>query len=503
MRAWFALPQRATEATPEQLVATGAMVGGYGRDPVDGDTGYKPAGLAGRKMPYWTLEKARTASVAAYRSNPLARAIVDTYTAFCVGDKGLSLQCTNPKVRIVAEEFWNDPKNRLGQMQDLMLRDQMVMGEQILELMTGQYSGVVRFSPIDPQCLSHVSLTANNPLWPSALWIRSNVDGMQEYGGRSLPVAQVNDLSGLREGQAIFWAPWRTLLTDIRGMPFLTNILDWLDSYDGVLSNLIDRTALARYMVWDVTVTGGQDAVDQYVQRRGGTHIPPSGSIEVHNEAIKWETKTAQTGAFEDVAANANVLTLIAGGSGLAKHWLAEPENANRATSNSMAEPVRRRITGVQQTWLNQQTELVRFAVDQAVAAGRLPRTVEAIDPQTGATYEIPASQAVTVTGPEIAAADAQVNAEVLLNLATGIKQLVDLGVMTRAAARVATRKAWEDFVGVPYEASLDSPEANRDDLATHIDDQSGSPSAGDASGSNVLKLTPRTAEPAQATTGR
>ncbi len=503
MRGWFALTQRATEATPEQLVATGAMVGGYGRDPVDGDTGYRPAGLAGRKMPYWTLEKARTASVAAYRSNPMARAIIDTYTAFCVGDKGLSLQCTNPKVRVVAEEFWNDPKNRLGQMQDLLLRDQMVMGEQILELMTGPVSGVVRYSPVDPQALSHVSLTGNNPLWPSALWIRSNVDGMQEYGGRALPVAQVNDLTGLREGQAMFWAPWRTLLTDVRGMPFLTNVLDWLDSYDTVLSNLIDRTALARYMVWDVTVNGGQDAVDQFVQRRGGTHVPPSGSVEVHNESVKWDSKYVQTGTFEDTAANANVLTLIAGGSGLAKHWLAEPENANRATSHSMGEPVRRRIEGVQGMWLGQMTEFVRFAVDQAVAAGRLPRTVEAVDPQTGTIYEIPASKAVTVTGPEIAAADAQVNAEVLLNLSTGIKQLVEIGAMTVPAARAAVRKAWEDFVGVPYEASLDSPDANPDDVATHIDDNSGGTNG--SGGGNVLKLAPRNpAEPPPNTsTGR
>lgn len=474
---------RAVEATPEQLVATGALVGGYGRDPVDGDTGYKPAGVAGRVVPYWTAEKARTASVAGYRSNPMARSIIDTYTGFCVGDKGVSLQCTNPKVRVVAEEFWNDPRNSLATRQELMLRDEMVMGEQLLELMTGPVTGVVRFNPIDPQALSHVTLVKNNPLWPERLWIRSNVDGMEAYGGRSLTVAQVDDLTGLRDGEAMFWAPWRTLLTDVRGMPFLTPVLDWLDSYDTVLSNLIDRTSLARYMVWDVTVQGDQTAVDNFVQRRGGTHIPPSGSVEVHNENVTWESKNAQTGAFEDTVANAATLTNIAAGTGLAKHWLAEPDKTNRATSNSMAEPVRRRISGVQKTFLAERTELVRFAVDRAVAAGRLPRMVPALDPQTGEEYEIPAAQAVTVTGPEIAAADAEVNAQILLNLSTGLMQLVESGVLSPAAAQVAARKGWEDYVGVPYEASLDSPDANPGDVATHIDDTS--------TGTNVRRLTP------------
>lgn len=491
MRSWLVpgRPVRALEATPEQLVATGALVGGYGRDPVDGDTGYKPAGLAGRTVPYWTAEKSRTASVAAYRSNPMARAIIDTYTSFAVGDKGLSLQVTNPQVRLVAEEFWTDPRNRLGQIQDLMLRDQMIMGEQVLELMVGETTGVTRFSPIDPQSLSHVTTLKNNPLWPDKLWIRSNVDGMQAYGGRSLQVAQVDDMTNLRTGEAIFWAPWRALLTDVRGMPFLTPILDWLDSYDTVLSNLIDRTSLARYMVWDVTVKGGQDAVDNFVQKRGGTHIPPAGSVEVHNDSVTWDAKNAQTGAFEDAAANANVLTNIASGAGLAKHWLAEPEHTNRATSNSMAEPVRRRVSGVQKTWLDQQTEFVRFAVDQAVRAGRLPRTVPAVDPQTGEEYDVPAAQAVTVTGPEIAAADAEVNAQVLLNLSTGLMQLVESGVLSVTAAQVAARKAWEDYVGVPYVASLDQPDANPGDVATHIDDQA-------QGATNVRRLTPRPGVP-------
>jgi hypothetical protein len=482
MRPWFApgrRPERVVEATPEQLVASGAMVGGYGRDPVDGDTGYKPAGMAGRTIPYWTAEKARTYSVAAYRTNPMAKAILDTYTSFVVGDKGLSLQVTNPDVRVVAEEFWNDPRNRLGQIQDLLLRDQMLMGEQILELMVGPVSGVTRFSPIDPQALSHVDLLGDNPLWPQKLWIRSNIDAMD---GRGLTVAQVDDATNLRTGEVMFWAPWRTLLTDVRGQPFLTPILDWLDSYDTVLSNLIDRTALARYIAFDVEVQGSDADVASFVQKRGGMHIPPSGSIEVHNQAVKWTPVSASTGAFEDSQANANVLTNIASGAGLAKHWLAEPEHTNRATSASMAEPVRRRVSGVQKTWLDQQTEFVRFAVDQAVRAKRLTRLVEATDPQSGRVYEIPAALAVTVTGPEIAAADAQVNAEVLLNLSTGLMQLVEAGALSQQAAGVAARKAWEDYTGTPYVASLDSPNANPDDLATHID----------ASQANVRKLTPR-----------
>jgi hypothetical protein len=469
MKPWLvpARPARIAEATTDQVIATGSMLGSYGRDPIDGDVGFKLAGKAGsREVPYWTREKARTYSVTAYRSNPMATAIVDTYTAFCVGDKGVTWQASNDQVAEVVKEFWDDPANNLGGIQEVSLRSQLLLGEKLYQLLVGPASGVVRFSPVDPANIEDVSCRFGNPLWPDQVLLPG-----RDNEGLVWDLAQVNDATGLREGEAMFWAPWRTLDTDTRGMPFLTPVLDWLDSYDTVLSNLIDRTALARYMVWDVSVAGGQDKVDEFVAARGGTHIPPSGSVEVHNDAVTWKPQTVSSGAFEDSAANRSVLTNIASGTGLAKTWLAEPEDANRATSLTMAEPVRRRVGGIQKTWLAQQTELVRFAVDRAVAAGRLPKMVEATDPRTGAVTLIPASQAVIVTGPEIAASDSQLTAQVLLNLSTGLENLVNIGALSKGAAATAARKAWEDYVGVPYVHELDTPSANPDDVAQVVEE--------------------------------
>lgn len=467
-RGWFSLarPTRAMEATPAQIVATGAGYG-YGVDPVDGDRGFRPAGAARREVPHWTLERARTHAVAAYRSNPMATAIVDTYTAFCVGDSGVSPTVTNPLVKVVVDEFWTDPRNRCGAIQEVSLRSQILLGEKPLQLMVGERSGAVRFAPIDPVAVQDVEVLHGNPMWPARLVFAPTGSGEQRPG---MTVVQVDDATGLRAGEALWWAPWRTLDTDIRGMPFITSALDWLDSYDTVLSNLIDRTALARYLVWDVTVEGDQEDVDAFVAARGGTHIPRSGSVEVHNESVKWEPKTAATGAYEDAKANGVVLTNIAAGVGLSKTWLADPEDSNRATSLTMAEPVRRRVGGVQRVWLEQQTELCRFAVDRAVAAARLPATVEAVDPRTGVATQVPASQCVMVTGPEIAAADAQIGAQVLLNLSTGLEKLVAIGALTRETAALAARKGWEDYMGVPYRAELDKPDAEPGDVATAVD---------------------------------
>ena len=459
-------PVRAVEATPQQVMATGAAGAAYSMDG-DGERGWRRAGTGGhREIPWWTLERARTYSVAAYRANPMARAIVDTYVAFCVGDKGVSYQATNPEVGVVVEQFWSDPRVQLGGLQERLLRDHMLMGETALQMLVGQASGVTRFSPAPITAISDVRLLGGNPLWPDRLVFGSGLSG-----GTELTVAGVDDTTGLRTGQVMWWRSWMALLDDVHGDPFLAPILDHLDSYDQVISNLIDRTALARYLVWDVTVTGGPEEVDRFVKGRGGLHTPPSGAMEIHNDKVAIKPQSVTTGAEEDSVASKNVLTLVAGGAGLAKTWLAEPDGANRATSLTMAEPVRRRVGGVQKLWLSYQTELVRYAVDQAVAARRLPQMVTARDPRTGREFQIPAAQTVTVTGPSISASDAEFTAKILLNLSTGLEKLVQSKVLSPEAARIAARKAWEDYVGIPYTADLDSPDANPDDVAQAVDD--------------------------------
>jgi len=469
MRPWFSVRRAVEAVTPEQLWATGSLVGSWGTDPVDGDIGYTRAGAIGREVPEWTREKAVAYSVHAYRANPMARAIIDTCTAFAVGDSGVTLLCSSPQVEAVAREFWEDPRNDLDALQDLLLRDQLLTGETLLEMLVGQRTGVVRFSPIMPSLIETVELEAGNPLWPARLVLES---------GRTLDVVRYSDQAQLRQGEVMFWTLHKALLTDQRGMPFLSPLLDQLDQYDNVVSNLMDRTALARYLVWDVTVKGSQDDVDAFVAARGGMHIPRSGTAEVHNESVEWKPVTAQTGAMEDSTAAALVLTEVAAGAGLSKHWLSEPEGVNRATSMSMAEPVRRRVGRVQRNWLRCDTELLRYAVDQAVAAGRLPRMVESQDPRTGVITDVPAASTVRVAGPEIAAADAQVTAQVMLNLSTGLANFVKYGIMSSEAAAIAAEKAWEQFVGVPYRHDLGS---TVDDLANYLDDNTGPADGGAA----------------------
>lgn len=454
---------RQTEATTAQVAATGAA-GWAGSDDVDPHTGFRRigGGPGGRPVPYWTHERARTWSIAGYRANPMVKAIIDTYTSFCVGDSGLTVQCGHAETRAVVEAFYADRRNRQPG-SDIWLRDHLLMGETLIEPLVGAMSGRVRLSVIDPTRISGVTLDRGNPLWPATVVLDAAGDGLGE-----LAIIDIDDLTGRRTGDVEFWASWQALLTDTRGYPFLGPILDWLDAYDQVVWNLIDRTALARHLVFDVTVEGGQQELDEYLRLRGHNGAPRSGTVEFHNDKVKWEPKAVDVGSFEDTNTAKTILTSVAGGAGLAKTWLADAEDANRATSITMAEPVRRRVGGVQNVWLGYQTEFSRYVVDKAVEAGRLP--AEVLAPGAGDAKVNPA-ELVTITGPEIAAADAQVTAQVLVELAQGVSEMRAANLLSQSAAEVLVRKAWEDYAGIPYQAELDQADGSRAaDVATQID---------------------------------
>lgn len=458
------------EASLEQLIKSGAT-GWAGDDDADTGVGFRSiAGPGGRPVPEWTREQAIRHSVAAYRTNPMARSIIETQIAFIVGDSGVTVHSSVPEVNEIATGFWTDPRNAIDQ--ERMLRSHLLQGESLYEMLVGKSTGVVRRSVIDTARIRRVGLLNGNPLWIDTVDV---ADAGIAGATRTLPVVQPNDISGLYSGLAMFWASFHALETDTRGYPFLSTVLDWVDNYEQVMNNLVDRTALSRYLVWDVEIDGDDAAVKKFAKDRGTLAPPRSGSIEVHNKAVQWKPLTAQSGAFEDTATASALLTSVAAGAGLSKPWLAETDDVNKATSWSMAEPVRRRIGSIQNTWLARQTEMVRYAVDQAVIAGRLPALVDAPDGR-----RVLASSTVTVTGPALAATDAKITADVLLRLSRALDQMVSARLMSADAAKVAVRKAWEDYVGVPWRPELDDiagPDADSDDIATELDDNdAGSP---------------------------
>jgi hypothetical protein len=136
---------------------------------------------------------------------------------------------------------------------------------------------------------------------------------------------------------------------------------------------------------------------------------------------------------------------------------------------------------------------MVRYASTRLSPPGRLPSMVQSTSATANADSPGPlvaASKTVTVTGPEVAAADSNIVATVLANLSGALDKLVARNVLSVDAARVAAQKAWEEFCGVPFTADL-AATGDANEIENAVDDNASTVKKG-LSRRDLVRLDPR-----------
>ena len=417
---------------------------------------YRGLGGTPRDLQGSTLRRAQDLSVALYRANPLAHRMVAIYRSYMAGT-GFNIACHNPEVQAVVDDFWTSPRNRLDQYGKDDARDWLLFGE-LFPPLARDAAGNLTAGFIDP---STVTAVGRNPLNNRILdTITVQPAGAQP---RTYQVATINndpaaEQPGIWQGDVCAWLYDRVAASS-RGNPFLLPALDWLDAYDKVLWELLERQKALRAHFWDVEV----DTDDQLDQARTlwGTTAPRSGSVRFRTPNIRPSIVAPSLGAQEDVAAARYMRQHLAVGGGLAPHWLGSPEDANRSTAEQMDIPVLRSLQDTQADWRARITELVEIAVDAKVAAGYLDPTLPRYDrtgkpaTATGADGESqdiqPARRLFTVQLPEVRDAQVQTAAAALASVATAFGQLDLLGAIGPETARMVVRQMLP-ALGIPPE---------------------------------------------------
>lgn len=404
------------------------------------------------------LHRAQEMSVHLYRANPLANRAIKIYTTYMAGS-GFALSCNNPEVQQVAEEFWTAERNRLDRNHRNLARSHLLFGESILPVAADE-TGNTTIGLIDP---ARVSQILRNPLNNLIL---DQVLLTNDLGHELEPLLVVRTQTDPFEGDAgLMMGNTFAHLHDrigaaSRGTPFLLPIIDWLDGFDQVLWELLERLKAIRAFYWDVEVQGGQTELDDIEKRWG--HLPPRpGSIRYHSTGVTVKAEAPVLGASEDVAAARFMLRHIATGAGLAPHWLGDPEDANRATAESMDDPVLRAIEDVQTEWKTIAEDAIRFAVDQKVKAKTLPTLVDRHTEDGQPTGDfIPAREAVQVQVPALSDDDVVAAAGALAQVANAFVQLDLAGAAGPEVFRRVVRQMLP-ALGIPAD---ELPEPDDDD---------------------------------------
>ena len=322
------------------------------------------------------LTQARSIELAFYqwKSNPMAKQIIQLTTAYLVG-RGVRVRCASDRTQAVVDAFWKDPVNAWDAKLTGKVRYLLNFGEQFYPLFVHPTSGRVRMAYIDPARVSDVVLDADN----CEVVERVEFSGSRTTATLALPHIKVDDADGLyalpeqmagkHHAAVDFWSLDRPPNAS-RGTPYLLAMLDWLDILDTFMMSLAARSQLQMAHAWDVTIDGADDKTCAAYLASVGKQRP--GTIRAHNQRVKWEAISPNLVAEDASKYGQELKKYIGSGAGFPPHWLGEEGSSNRATAAEMGVPVVTFLVSLQNEIKHMIERPIAFAIDMAVRARML-----------------------------------------------------------------------------------------------------------------------------------
>ena len=279
-----------------------------------------------------------------WQSNLLANRLVELPLAYLLAE-GVALQCVDDEHQALLNAFWSDPINNWPMKLEQRVRALGLLGEQCYIANVREGDGFVRLGYLDPRQIATVVNDPDNPEQPIGVVTKRDNRGRQ-YKYRVIVLGEDAELFSERTQRirAEDFSDGEVLLFQLnkfpngsRGRSDLLGQMDWLDAYDDFLFSELDRIDYLRRFVWDVTMTGADDAA---VKKYEKEFVPPGpNSVFVHNDQVKLEPKTPGLQAA-DTSQSARLLrNHVLGGATVPELWFGGGGDVNRASASEMGEP--------------------------------------------------------------------------------------------------------------------------------------------------------------------
>lgn len=368
-----------------------------------------------------------------WEANPLAQWLIEVVVDFVWGEGG-KVEAADDKVRAVVERFWQDPVNALEQRYDDFIRELGLQGELCLPVAVNEYDGHVRLAYVDPCEIDEVITDPDNALVPVSVVLKGR-DGRRK---RQLKVVR-EDTSPLSDHRGLLMPalPGETdpvtgrgydgscLLTQVnklsgarRGRSDLLPLIDWLDGYDALLFDFMDRARQLGAYIWDVELQGMDETqIAAWLTKNSRVR---RGMVRAHNERVKWQGTAPDIKSYETDEMARLLRGHIIGSKSLPEHFYGLGGDVTLATAKEMSLPTIKRMTRRQKTVKFMIREHARFAVHQAIRVGALPRDVD---------------QTLTATLPEMSMRDTSAVATALGSLTVALTQAEELGWIRKETA--------------------------------------------------------------------
>jgi hypothetical protein len=411
----------------------------------------------------------------AWRTNPLARRIVELTTQYVVGG-GLAVSCSYPATASFLHVFWQHPLNRM----DVRIAewcDELTRTGNLFVLISTDASGMSYLRALPASSIQRIECQSNDVEQTTAVFPKATLEnpdppvwrGYDEKSDGQRP-------EGGFEPVILHYAINRPVGAQW-GEPDLAPLLRWLARYSSWLE---DRARLNRYRnSFLFLVKGRYSSEAERLARQQALNgsPPPPGSVLVLNESDEWSVIAPK---LESNDANLDGLALkkmIAAGAGVPMHFLAEPESSTRTTAEAAGGPTYRRFEQRQRYFLWLLGDVLRVVVRRKAMIDHHVRANAPVELR-GADISARDNVALSLAAGNIVTAFSQVRAQGLITDA----ELLRL-VYRFAGETVDVQKLLADAQGQP--AMKNAPTGEKPHSHGAVDSYSGEPRLADEEGEN------------------
>jgi len=290
--------------------------------------------------------------------------------AFLFGEP-VTVTSDDEMVQEVIDAFWNDPVNQM----DLRLPSRMLwlslLGEQLWESRVNPSNGHVRLNYIDPANIKEVYV---NRLYLSEP-VRIELMGRAGAKGKVMEIIR-DDRSnrsktyGRLVGDCFFFALNKPENATRGRSDFLT-LFDWIDGLERYGFNYLERAEYLLNFIWDVMLKGMN--ADQIREWQRDNPPPQPGAVRAHNENVTWSAVTPDLKAGDARGGYDMGKSFIMGAARRPESWFGGGGKAYQTEAEQFGQvPIK--DLSERQLLIKSIIEFqVRFALDQAVIAKRLP----------------------------------------------------------------------------------------------------------------------------------
>lgn len=318
-----------------------------------------------------------------YDNSAMTKRLARLDKTFLFGEP-VTITSEDDDVLEIIDRFKDDMENNL----DLEFPDLIMwlglLGEQCWPVDVNKHNGHVRLGYEDPARIRQVYVAQHNV----KVLTQVKMQGTAGRPGKKYAIIRgdhnpMSKTYGKLVGDCFFFAINRPPNSPRGRSDFLT-LFDWIDGLERYGFNYLERAEFMLNFVWDVTLKNMTE--DQIRDWLRDNPPPEPGSMRAHNDNVEWEAVAPDIKAHDYSKGFQMGKSFVMGAAGRPESWFGGGGKAYQTEAEIFGQVPIKDLDERQLYAKHILKLLIRFALDQAVIAGRLSEEKAA----KGFTVEMP-----------------------------------------------------------------------------------------------------------------